>query len=138
MSKLTPKQLELTSGMTREELLLATAPRIDPASPAFKASMEVIDEIPLAEAATAVSGESGPVAGSGYAFRHCHDGDFDWSSDDSIVLREQPATALYHNRHGVLVIRQKADWDAEHDTFAFITPENAVVFMEALAKIARE
>jgi hypothetical protein len=79
------------------------------------------------------------VLGSGFAFREeASSEDFNWHDDDSIVLREQPATAIYTNKHGVLVIRQKGDWDAEQDTFAFITPENAVIFMEAFAKVARE
>lgn len=120
----TPEQLELVEGLTREEMLLATAPHIDPDSPALKADAGKIQKIAIAEEATAVL--------------KADEDDFNWNDDDSIVLREQPATAIYHNRHGVLVIRQKADWDAEHDTFAFITPENAVVFMEAFAKVARE
>jgi hypothetical protein len=123
----TPKQLELVEGLTREQMILATAPHIDPESPQLKINAEKIQRIEIAEAAHAVLASSDRDSD-----------DFDWNADDSIVLREQPATAIYHNRHGVLVIRQKADWDAEHDTFAFITPENAVVFMEAFAKVARE
>jgi hypothetical protein len=107
------------------ELVEATADRIfGIEAPALKASLEKIKPIAVEEAATVL-----PKA---------DEDDFNWNDDDSIILREQPATAIYHNRHGVLVIRQKADWDTEHDTFAFITPENAVVFMEAFAKVARE
>ena len=136
--RVTPEQLELVKDMSREELIKATAPHIDFESPAMKEDLAKLDKIVLAEAATAVLGQDAPVMGSGYAFRHLHDGDFDWNNDDSIVLQEQPATAIYHNRHGVIIIRQKADWDAEHDTFAYLTPENAVTFMEALAKVHRE
>jgi hypothetical protein len=127
----TPKQLELPAGKTREELLLATPPRIEPDCPGLKADLgEKVDKI-VTEAVAA-------VLGSGHAFSTpVGEDDFNLHDDDSIVLREQPATAIYHNKHGVLVVRQKGDWDAEHDTFAFITPENAVVFMEALAKVAR-
>lgn len=133
-----PKQLDLVKELSREELILATAPHIDPNSPQLKSDRAVLDRIEVAEAATAVLEASGhPVMGSGYAFAH-RDDDFDWSDDDLIILREQPATAIYHNKHGVLVIRQKADWDAEQDTFAFITPENCNVFMDALAKVARD
>lgn len=119
MKAVTPKQLELTAGT-----------HIDPESPALKESIKKVERIELAEVAEAVLAQAGPPSRD--------PDDFDWNNDDSIVLREQPATAIYHNRHGVLVIRQKADWDAESDTFAFITPENAVRFMEALAKVARE
>jgi hypothetical protein len=134
----TQEQLELVGNMTREEMILATAPHIDPESPALKASLERIKPIAVAEAATAVLAQSGPLSGPGPAFTHRDSDDFDWGSDESIVLREQPATAIYHNKHGVLVIRQKGEWDAEHDIFAYITPENCNVFMDALAKVARE
>lgn len=133
-----PEQLELVKEMSREELILATAPHIDPGCLQLKADEEKLKRIEMAEAATAVLAASEPVMGSGYAFRQRDEDEFNWHNDDSIVLREQPATAIYTNRHGTLVIRQKAEWDAEHDTFAFVTPENAIVFMEALAKVARE
>lgn len=120
----TPRQLDLVQELSREEMILATAPHIDPDSPAFKADLEKVGRIELAEAARATLAPDPD--------------DFNWHDDESIVLREQPATAIYTNKHGVLVIRQKAEWDAEHDTFAFITPENAVRFMESLAKVARE
>jgi hypothetical protein len=136
--KIKSEQLDLVKDMSREDLLKASAPHIDFESPAFKESVAKVERIAVAEAATAVLAASGPVMGSGYAFAHRNSEEFDWDTDDSIVLREQPATAIYHNKHGVLVIRQKADWDAEQDTFAFITPENCNVFMDALAKVARE
>ena len=56
----TPKQLELTAGKTREELLSATAPHIDPDSPALKADRPKLDEIEKEEAARAVLGKSAP------------------------------------------------------------------------------
>ena len=133
--RVTPKQLDLVKELSREELILATAPHLDPDSPQLQADRDKIDKIAISEAASAVLDY--PTMGSGYAFKSSGD-DFDWLEDDSVVLREQPATAIYTNKNGVLVIRQKGDWDAEGDTFAFITPENAVVFMEALAKVARE
>ena len=57
----TPKQLKLTAGKTRADLLLATAPHIDPEGPAFKADMAKVDKIEKKEAARA-------VLGSGVAF----------------------------------------------------------------------
>jgi hypothetical protein len=103
----TPKQLELTAGKSREELIPATAPHIDADSPAFKAADRHFD-------------------------------DFDWATDESVVLHEQRATAVYQNRFGGLVIRQEKGWDEEGDPFIVIGPENTVIFMEALAKRARE
>ena len=132
MKHITPKQLELTAGMSREDLLKATAPGIDFEGPAFKESLKVVDQIEKAEAANA-------VLGSGYAFRdEIPEEDFDWNTDDSIVLREQRATAVYHNRLGELIIRQKAAWDDERDTFVYVEPENITAFLEAAAKKARE
>src|SRR5947207_7779536 len=52
------------------------------------------------------------------------DEDFDWIADETIILREQRATAVYHNKGGDIVIRQQAAWDDEADTFVFITAEN--------------
>jgi hypothetical protein len=130
MKPVTPKQLELTTGKTREELLLATAPHIDPGSPAFKASMEKVAKIELAEAAEKVLAQAGPPD------REFED--FNWHDDPSVVLKSQPATAIYYNPNGCIVIRQERSWAEDSDPFVYITPENAVTFMEALAKRARE
>ena len=139
MSKhVTPKQLDLVKDMSREELILATAPHIDPNSPALKADLKKLEKIEIAEAATAVLAASGPVMGSGYAFGKRDDDDFDWWEDPSVVLREQRATAIYRNGHSGIVIRQEKNWDEDSDPFMVITEENAVTFMEALAKVARE
>jgi hypothetical protein len=152
----TPKQLELTAGKSREELLQATAPHIDFDGPAFKESLKVIDKIEKEEAARAVLGlgdkvaassapvssiVNGPVMGSGFAFGFRADKDeFNWDSaeEDAVILREQRATAAYRNKAGELIIRQRASWDEERDTFVFISPENEVAFLEGLAKRARE
>ncbi|MCK1578580.1 hypothetical protein IVB03_03020 [Bradyrhizobium sp. 168] len=59
--------------------------------------------------------------------------DFDWNTDDSIILREQRATAVYRNRRGELTFRQKADWGEERDSFVFVTPESEATFLDAAA-----
>lgn len=61
--------------------------------------------------------------------------EFDWSTSPTIVIREQPATALYFNPEGSLVIRQKADWDREEDTFVYISPNNIDAFIEELTNV---
>jgi hypothetical protein len=133
MTEPTQKQLELTAGQSREELILATAPQIDPERPAFKADIAKVEKIEMAEAAQA-------VLGSGFAFREAElaEEDFDWNEDDSIILKEQRATAAYRNKVGELIIRQRAGWCDDRDTFVYISPENEVTFMEGLAKRARE
>src|SRR4051812_33695079 len=111
---ITTKQLELTARKTRAELLLDTAPHIDSESSAFKAEMAKAEQ----EAAKA-------VLGSGCALREqVAEDDFDWNTDDAVILREQRATAVYHNRLGELIIRQQARWNDECDTFVYVTPEN--------------
>jgi hypothetical protein len=127
----TPKQLELTAGKTREELLLATAPHIDPESPVFKASMKTVEKIELEDAKTVLA-QAGPPRPE-VEFE-----DFNWHDDPSVVLKSQPATAIYYNPNGCIVIRQERSLAEESDPFVYITPENAVTFMEALAKRARE
>jgi hypothetical protein len=62
--------------------------------------------------------------------------DFDWSNDDSIILKEQRATAVYKNREGEIVIRQRC-WPDE-DAILFINPDQAVAFMEGMSKRVRE
>ena len=137
MKHVTPKQLELTDGKTREELLLQTLPpNIDPNSPAFKADLTKVDKIEKDEAARAVLGNV-PRLGSGVAFGATAD-DFDWDTDDAVILKEQRATAVYHNKAGELIIRQRASWCDEGDTFVYVTPENVTAFLEAAAKKARE
>jgi hypothetical protein len=138
MKHVTPKQLELTAGKTREELLADTMPHIDVNGDAFKESLKVVDQIEKAEAASAVLGLGDKVAASQAPVQSIVDeDDFDWNTDDSIVLREQRATAVYHNRLGELIIRQKAAWDDERDTFVYITSENVTAFLEGAAKKAR-
>lgn len=64
-------------------------------------------------------------------------GDFDWCrSDPCIVLREQPATAIYLNPSDAVVIRQEKTWDREEDSFVCIRPEYAIKFAKQLLKIA--
>jgi hypothetical protein len=129
--RVTPQQLDLVKDMSREEMILATATHIDPNSPALKESFEKLKPIAVAEAATAVLAASGPSNDQSYH-------DFDWSHDPSIVLREQRATAIYRNGYDGIVIRQEKTWDEESDPFMVITDENAMTFMEALAKVSRE
>jgi hypothetical protein len=58
---------------------------------------------------------------------------FDWETDDCVVLREQRATAVYRNKVGEVVIRQRGPWP-EEDNFLYISPENEVAFMEGMAE----
>jgi hypothetical protein len=123
-----PEQLELVKEMSREEMILATAPHIDPDSAALKADADKILKIAIAEAATAVLASAHDVEFD----------DFNWSTDPSVIIQEQRATAVYRNPAGGLVIRQERTWDEESDPFVVVSESNSIIFMEALARRARE
>jgi hypothetical protein len=59
--------------------------------------------------------------------------EFSWLDNDSIVLREQPETAIYWNPYGALVIRQCGYPD--DDRCVFITSENIQAFIDRLTDI---
>jgi hypothetical protein len=126
MKPVKPSQLELDQAdapKTREQLIQDTMPHIDTNGSAYLADLGKVDAIAVAERAKEI----------------LDSGDFDWCNDESIVLQEQRATAIYHNRHGDLVIRQRAAWDDEGDVFVSITPGNCNVFLDAVAaRIRRE
>ena len=62
--------------------------------------------------------------------------DFDWSKDeDSIVLRQQLAVAVYWNGAGGLTIRQERDWNQEEDAIIAIAPENVSAFVDKLTDV---
>jgi hypothetical protein len=61
---------------------------------------------------------------------------FDWASDEVVVLREQPATAIYHNPAGGLVIRQRSPyWDDDDDPFICVNAELIDGFLDRLLEI---
>jgi len=59
--------------------------------------------------------------------------DFDWSDTESVILPEQPATAVYFNPRGELIIRQKR-WP-DDDSFIYIAPDFVSEFIDKLCDI---
>ena len=59
--------------------------------------------------------------------------DFDWSDPESLVLSEQPETAIYWNPRGELVIRQRR-WP-DDDSILFISASNVGQFVDRLTDI---
>ena len=59
-------------------------------------------------------------------------GEFDWVNSSSVVLREQPETAVYFNPEGALVIRQRDPNSDMDDPFVYIQPNNQAAFLDAL------
>ncbi|MET4493483.1 hypothetical protein [Bradyrhizobium sp. LA7.1] len=117
---ITPEQLSLGAEMTRAELLIQSLPpRIDPESPKFKEDLAKIGQIEAEESAR--------EAGS-------YD-DFDWSSDPSVVLQGQRATAVYRNKWGHLVVRQEKTWDEDSDPFFVISRESCDTFLDRICDV---
>jgi hypothetical protein len=50
---------------------------------------------------------------------------FDWGSgNEDVLIHEQPATAIYWNPRGQVVIRQEAGWNDDSDPYLFFGPRN--------------
>jgi hypothetical protein len=91
-----------------------------------------VDELPFATPTTAPQNlsEPSPSLARGDLDR------FDWERDaDCIILREQPATAVYEGKGGHVVIRQTNGY--EDDVTILIAPENANAFMDGFAAFLR-
>jgi hypothetical protein len=57
--------------------------------------------------------------------------DFDWYGDsESVVVRHQPAIAVYLNPHGEVVIRQEGQYDEDH--WIYVTRDNALKVAQAI------
>ena len=63
--------------------------------------------------------------------------DFDWADDPAIVLKRQPAVAVYVNRRDEVVIRQEADIGYDEDEFIFVGPDNAETLARAIVSAAK-
>jgi hypothetical protein len=61
--------------------------------------------------------------------------DFDWHDDDSVVLRHQPAVAIYRNNAGGVTIRQERSWDQDEDVTIYIDRDNIPAFIDKLTDI---
>jgi hypothetical protein len=57
--------------------------------------------------------------------------DFDWRTDDSVVVKPRPGIAVYNNRSGDVVIRTQ-NTDGDEDDFAFISPAGLPAVIKAL------
>jgi hypothetical protein len=57
---------------------------------------------------------------------------FDWLCDPTIVIKRQPAVAVYLNPDDCVVIRQEAEIGYDEDSFVFVQPDQAVKLIGAL------
>ena len=57
---------------------------------------------------------------------------FDWHHDEHIVVRRQPAIAIYDNPMGQVVIRQENEEPFEDDPYILIEPDRLAVVIAAL------
>ena len=60
---------------------------------------------------------------------------FDWITDDSIILEKQLPIAIYLNRRDHVVIRQEGNAD-EEDAFIIIARQNIQAFIDWLCDVA--
>ena len=69
-----------------------------------------------------------------------HSLEFDWNpsrdTDHSIVVRHQPAIAVYTNPHDEVVVRQQDQYDESDDHFVFITKDNVRKVAERIMEVA--
>lgn len=66
------------------------------------------------------------------------DDDGDQISEEDVVIRAQPETAVYENPQGAVVIRQESYIAGEDDPFVFIRKENLPALIEALWRYLSE
>jgi hypothetical protein len=90
--------------------------------------------IPIAER-TEATHEAAEARLSANLEKHPEKSDFDWPSDDSVVLAEQLAISVYFHRRDVVVIRQRASGDEEEDTFIYIARQHIPEFIRRLADL---
>ena len=82
-------QLELGTGAdSREASMQAAAPHIDANGAVYQADLAKVESLAIADRAGDMEDE-----------------EFNWNTDDSIIVKEQRATAVYHNRLGELIVR---------------------------------
>jgi hypothetical protein len=61
---------------------------------------------------------------------------FDWNSDDTVVIREQPAIAVQGNDSGDLMIRQQGQYCVSEDQFIDVRRENVLAICDAMLREA--
>jgi hypothetical protein len=66
--------------------------------------------------------------------------DFDWKPNgedyDSIVVKHQPAIAVYQNPHDGIVIRQEGHYGPDEDQFVVVTKDNVPRLVQAMFEAA--
>jgi hypothetical protein len=60
--------------------------------------------------------------------------EFDWTDDESIVVKRQSAIAVYRNDAGDVVIRAEREWDRDEDSAVIVCAENIPALILALEK----
>lgn len=58
---------------------------------------------------------------------------FNWQTDPSVVIKRQPAVAIYF-QDGDTVIRQQAEWCEENDTILILADGHEHRFLDALCE----
>jgi hypothetical protein len=66
---------------------------------------------------------------------------FEWRNEDGtqtehVVVRHQPAIAVYLNPHDQVVIRQEGHYDPDEDQWIYIAPDNVPKVAQAILEAA--
>ena len=62
--------------------------------------------------------------------------EFDWLTEDCVVVEEQPPIAVYRNRRNHLIIRSQGNGYDEEDSFVFVATLEALKLL--IAALQRE
>jgi hypothetical protein len=60
--------------------------------------------------------------------------DFDWSTDDSVLIQRKWPLAIYTNKYGRLVLRQEDS--EEGDQFIYVDPADVPLLIRKLQELA--
>jgi hypothetical protein len=61
---------------------------------------------------------------------------FDWNTDDTVIIRPQPAIAVQGDEHGNLLIRQEGQYGISDDQYIDVRRENVLTFCRAVLREA--
>jgi hypothetical protein len=62
--------------------------------------------------------------------------DFDWTDANNVVVHSQPATAVYLNPYGQVVVRQEGHYGPDEDQWIYVSTENVPIVTQAMLEAA--
>ena len=65
------------------------------------------------------------------------DPDFDWATDDSVILERRSALAVYVNSRAEVVLRMQAEWNEDDDSFVAFPFNDAEMVASRIMDLVR-